>query len=168
MTALAGARPRVGPAAVGNALGIALIVVGGLVAAITGPLQLERGSWLAAYLVLVGGVTQCLLARVLEHAPWAFGRGGWVTIAAWNAGNLLVIGGALARVPVIADAGGLLIAVPLVVALRTTFASRSSPRSVPAAVMPGRVSRAVTALALIVVLVGVPVGLVLTHLRSAG
>ena len=168
MTALAGARPRVGPAAVGNALGIALIVVGGHIAAITGPLQLERGSWLAAYLVLVGGVTQCLIARALEHAPWASGREGWLTIAAWNAGNLLVVIGALARVPLVADVGGLLIAVPLVVVLRTTFTSRSSPRPMPAPAAPGRVSRAVTALALIVVLVGVPVGLVLTHLRSAG
>lgn len=34
------------------------IISGGLVAAVTGPLGLEHGSWSAAYQVLVGGVVQ--------------------------------------------------------------------------------------------------------------
>ncbi len=39
-------------------LGALFIVLGGLVAAVTGPLDLVQGSWLAAYLVLVCGVAQ--------------------------------------------------------------------------------------------------------------
>ncbi|WP_157005887.1 hypothetical protein [Agromyces laixinhei] len=160
MTALPAPSPRLSPVVFGNALGVALIVIGGLVAAVTGPLQLERGSWLAAYLVLVGGVAQSLISRVLEPAAWAAGRGGWATIAAWNVGNLLVIVGALTRVPLIADLGGLMIVAPLVVALRTVFATPSAGS--------GRVARALMALPLFVVLIGVPVGLALTHLRAAG
>ncbi|GAC1387204.1 MAG: hypothetical protein NVSMB43_26700 [Pseudarthrobacter sp.] len=36
------------PERAGYALGVGFIVLGGLVAAVTGPLHLDRGSWLAA------------------------------------------------------------------------------------------------------------------------
>jgi len=36
--------------------GAGCVIVGGLVAAVTGPSGLEQGSWLAAYSVLVCGV----------------------------------------------------------------------------------------------------------------
>jgi hypothetical protein len=39
-------------------VGASCVVLGGLVAAFTGPLQLTDGSWLAAYLVLVCGEAQ--------------------------------------------------------------------------------------------------------------
>ena len=41
-----------------GAVALLCVVAGGLVAAVTGPLRLEHGSWAAAYLVLVGGVAQ--------------------------------------------------------------------------------------------------------------
>ena len=43
------------------AAGSSCVVVGGLVAAATGPTGFEDGSWVAAYLVLVGGVAQIAL-----------------------------------------------------------------------------------------------------------
>ena len=77
----------------GFALGVALVVLGGLVAAVTGPLELAKGSWLAAYLVLVAGVSQCCLAvqhRVLRIADASANR-LLATLVGWNFGNLLVI-----------------------------------------------------------------------------
>jgi len=53
-TARAAQLERIGRA--GYTLGAALVVVGGLVAAVTSPLALAKGSWLAAFLVLVCGV----------------------------------------------------------------------------------------------------------------
>ncbi|GAA1765578.1 hypothetical protein [Agromyces humatus] len=156
-------RSSIRPTAVGEALGVALVIAGGLVAAVAGPLQLERGSWLAAYLVLVCGVAQCLVFRSFAHVGWANGRRGWGALAAWNAGNLLVMVGALARLPLVADVGGLLLVVPLVAALRATFATPPASR-----VSAGRSTRVLARLVLAAVLIGVPVGLVLTHLRSAG
>jgi hypothetical protein len=80
-------------------VGGACIVAGGLVAAVTGPLHLEHGSWAAAYLVLVGGVAQialgapqgALAARSPSPAVLAS------ELAAWNLGSALVIGGTLVR-----------------------------------------------------------------------
>ena len=43
-------------------LGSVGVVLGGLLAAVTGPLALPMGSWAAAYLVLVVGVGQIVLA----------------------------------------------------------------------------------------------------------
>ncbi|MGW9629117.1 hypothetical protein ACWGST_00265 [Agromyces sp. NPDC055520] len=165
MTASTASAQRITPVAVGNAVGIALIVVGGLVAAVTGPLNWEQGSWLAAYLVLVGGATQCLIARVVASAPWADGRGGVLLFTVWNLGFLLVIVGALARLPLVADLGGLLIVPTLVVALRATLVSSSSDASSGGM---GRVARVLSAIVFVVVLIGVPVGLVISHLRAAG
>ena len=58
---------------------LGFIVLGGLVAAVTGPLHFDRGSWLAAYLVLVCGVAQCAIGRqrlVLEpHSSQWHGSG---------------------------------------------------------------------------------------------
>ncbi|MCE5292393.1 MAG: hypothetical protein LLG14_24605, partial [Nocardiaceae bacterium] len=45
-------------------LGMSQVILGGLVAAVTRPLALTHGSWLAAYLVLVGGVAQYTMGRV--------------------------------------------------------------------------------------------------------
>ena len=58
----------------GSALGLlvagaASIVLGGLVAAVTGPLELEHGSWAAAYLVLVSGVAQWVMGEARSWRP---------------------------------------------------------------------------------------------------
>ena len=52
-----------------TATGIGSVVLGGLVAAVTEPLDLTHGSWVAAYLVLVGGVGQGAMGRARLRRP---------------------------------------------------------------------------------------------------
>lgn len=141
---------------VGYRIGAASIVVGGLVAAVTGPLHLEKGSWLAAYLVLIGGVALCVLSRqhrYLRMAPASPGQ-GWVLLVLWISGNTLVIAGALASLTLVTDAGGLALCAALALALWQT-------RGAPACWK-------VWALRLwyLALVVSIPIGLILTHLRS--
>lgn len=141
---------------VGYELGVAFVVAGGLTAAVTGPLKLAKGSWLAAYLVLICGVAQCLLSRQAE----TLGREPpdrdhpWVRPAAWNAGNSLVVLGALSSRPLVADAGGVLLLGGLVLAAIET---RRATRRRPAMIV--RVVHGLLA-------TSVPVGLTLSHLRA--
>lgn len=144
------------PERAGYALGAGFIVLGGLVAAVTGPLHLDRGSWLAAYLVLVCGVAQCAMARqrpVLGAAPLPEAR-QWMLFGCWNLGNALVVTGALLSIPVITDAGGILLAAGLVLAVAGTRQARR-----PTAALLVRAFY-------LVLLVSIPVGLVLAHLRA--
>lgn len=138
------------------AIGIACVVAGGLVAAVTGPLDLAHGSWLAAYLVLVGGVGQGAMgvARLLAPAPPHAAARGWGQLATWNIGNALVITGTLLTAPLVVDVGGLACVVALALALLHSRRLRSAVAS--------WAYRAVLA----VLLVSVPVGLVLAHLRA--
>ena len=75
-----------------------LIVGGGLVAAVNSAAPFAHGSWLAAYLVLVGGVAQL----VLGVGPLALpGRAGSILLRRtqlllWNAGAAAVAIGVLA------------------------------------------------------------------------
>ncbi|WP_441399947.1 hypothetical protein [Arthrobacter sp. 2YAF22_2] len=145
------------PERVGYAAGVGFIVLGGLVAAIAGPLHFDRGSWLAAYLVLVCGVAQCAISnqrRFLGAEPVRPAQ-GWALFGCWNTGNALVIVGALLSIPLITDAGGLLLVAGLVLAGART---RHAQRPMRAALL-----RAFY----VVLVVSVPVGLVLSHLRAA-
>lgn len=142
----------------GFALGVALIIVGGLVAAVTGPLELPKGSWLAAYLVLVAGVAQCCLAaqhRVLGTTDASAARLG-ATLAGWNLGNLLVIVGTFTAAPIVVDVGGILLLVALVAAMAATWAHRTLARAVAYRVV------------LAALIISIPIGLTLAHLRAAG
>ena len=98
-----------------TALGSVFVILGGVVAAVTGPLEFAKGSWLAAYLVLVCGVPQNAVGWI------AGGRltvsRGWVLVAGWNIGNGAVIAGTLTGLPYVVDLGGLVLLVPLVVLL---------------------------------------------------
>ena len=141
-------------------LGAAQVVLGGLVAAVTGPLQLPRGSWLAAYLVLVGGVGQYAIGR----APSWLGltpsrRAGWAELAGWNLANLAVVLGTLTRLPLVVDVGGVVLAVVLVLLLRDVLRARRDTTG-------PRWARVGYAVLLLVLLVSIPVGLVLAHLRA--
>src|SRR6478672_9652705 len=104
-----------------GAVALLCVVAGGLVAAVTGPLRLEHGSWAAAYLVLVGGVAQGALG--IAHyflAPQRFVR--WRAVAelvAWNGASAAVIGGTLIGNPWVVDAGGALLVVSLALMFRT-------------------------------------------------
>lgn len=72
----------------------AMIVVGGLVAAINSAAPFAHGSWLAAYLVLVGGVAQLLLGvgSLGLPAPRLSARLRRAQLGLWNGGNAAVAG----------------------------------------------------------------------------
>ncbi|MDQ0757112.1 hypothetical protein [Arthrobacter sp. B3I4] len=144
------------PERIAYAAGVGFVVLGGLVAAVAGPLQFERGSWLAAYLVLVCGVAQCAISsqrRVLRTAPLRPAT-LWMLFGCWNIGNALVIAGSLATIPVITDAGGILLVAGLVLAGAGT---RQAQRPVAAVLLR---------IFYVVLAVSIPVGLYLSYLRA--
>lgn len=145
-------------------IGAVLVVVGGLVAAVTGPLQLDHGSWLAAYLVLVGGAAQVSIGRAptwlrLRTSP----RGGWWELMGWNVGNLAVVVGTLTTAPFVVDAGGVILLLVLVLLLREALVGAGDAG--PSA--GRRWARWGYAVMLAVLVVSVPIGLVLAHLRAS-
>jgi hypothetical protein len=91
-----------------------LVVAGGLVAAVNSAAPFGHGSWLAAYLVLVGGVAQALLAVGRDRLPGArpATHRRRLELLLWNGGTLVVAAGVLADVPglVALGSGGLLVA----------------------------------------------------------
>jgi hypothetical protein len=150
-----GDRPRPGACSI---LGTASIIVGGLVAAVTSPLQLAHGSWAAAYLVLVNGVAQIALGASQAALAAKPSRAAVVgELVAWNAGSVAVIGGTLMRLPLIVDAGGLLLVIALAMMIATVRGKAAGPGW---ALWTYR-------LLLVIVLVSIPIGLVLAHLRAA-
>ena len=143
-------------------IGAVCIVAGGLVAAVTGPLDLTRGSWLAAYLVLVGGVAQYLLG----WAPGCIGTApmqpaaAWTTPLLWNVGNAGVIAGTLLTLPLlVAIASALLLAAVALAALQSRHIARGRTSLHRATVWAYRG-------VLLVLLVSIPVGIVLAVIRS--
>ena len=78
-------------------IGAICVVAGGLVAALSGPTGFEQGSWLAAYLVLVGGVAQIALgggqAWLARRVPRA--RSTRIEAWSWNVGAAAVVRGTL-------------------------------------------------------------------------
>lgn len=141
-------------------LGATFIILGGAVAAVTGPLSWTKGSWAAAYLVLVCGVAQYLMGQV--SAQGSSTLTGWWLLAGWNLGNAAVIIGALASAPYIVDAGGVILLVCLITVLVALVRRR------PADVV-GTLKEPVRWLLISVALIlaiSVPVGLLLAHLRA--
>lgn len=97
-----------------RAVGGVAILTGGIIAAVTGPLSLARGSWLAAYLVLVVGVAQYSMGSARRRGQEVTGaRLGWAQFGLWNAGCLAVMAGTLTStvVPVWIGSAALLVAV---------------------------------------------------------
>lgn len=142
------------PAAVLTAVGVCCVVVGGLIAAVTGPFDLSQGSWLAAYLVLVGGVAQCAMgqARMWQPEVTQARRWGWIQIGSWNLGNIAVVVGTLTGVPSVVDLGSMVLVVALVIALHATRIASGTAYWIYRAL-------------LLVLAVSIPVGIVLSHLR---
>ncbi len=136
-------------------LGAASVVAGGLVAAITAPAGLERGSWVAAYLVLVTGVAQVALGAGQAYlAPAAPSRAVVVTeFAAWNLGSASVVTGTLMGAVPIVDLGGVLLVGALALLAVTVRGSRV-----------GRWWLRLYWLLVAVLLISVPVGLLLARL----
>ena len=84
-----------------------LIVAGGAVAAVNSAAPFAHGSWLAAYLVLVGGVSQGVLGagRLALHAPPLTRARSRAQLALWNVGSLAVPAGVLGDAPALVTAG---------------------------------------------------------------
>lgn len=97
--------------------GSAGVVLGGLVAAVTGPLALPMGSWAAAYLVLVVGVGQIVLAggQAFVGGPDLASWRARVEVIAWNLGSGLVLVGGMSGIPVVVVVGGLVLLAALVI-----------------------------------------------------
>ena len=142
-------------------LGTSCVVLGGLVAAVTEPLAVADGSWLAAYLVLVGGVAQCAITGMplwLAARPIST-RLNWTELACWNLGNALVIIGVLTDLPWFVDFGGVALLIGLGIAWH---AARRGTK-------PGRATRftgpAYRCL-LLLLLISIPIGAALAHSRA--
>jgi hypothetical protein len=144
------------PATIFVIVGSCFVVVGGLVAAVTGPLKVDHGSWLAAYLVLVCGAAQCAIgiAQPRLAALPLRARSYWIELICWNVGNAAVITGTLAAVPIVADIGGVLLLIPLVVTIRAAWTSSRRPLSWGYRATMG------------VLIVSIPIGLTLAHLHA--
>lgn len=139
-------------------IGGACVVAGGLVAAVTGPLQLEHGSWAAAYLVLVAGVTQIAFAAgqlALAPSPPS-PRVVAGELLGWNLGSAAVITGTIVREPLIVDFGGVLLVVALALFI-LSIRGAAHPR------WALWLFRGVV----VVMMVSIPIGLVLAHVRAA-
>jgi hypothetical protein len=138
-------------------VGSCCVVLGGLVAVVTGPLKLDHGSWLVAYLVLVCDASQCAtgIPQPQLAALPVRARSYWIELICWNVGNAAVITGTLAAVPIVADIGG----IPLLIALVGTIRSvRTSSRRL----LSWSYSASMGAL-----IISIPIGLTFAHLHPA-
>lgn len=128
------------------------IVVGGLVAAVTGPLGLEHGSWAAAYLVLVVGVGQLVLGvgqAALARKPPSPALRTWQACL-YNLGNAAVLVGTFSESAVGVLTGGALLLVALVLFLGGLRGARTGVWTVLYGVMAA------------VLAISIPIGLVLS------
>lgn len=166
---------HVGPAAAMIIIGAACVVAGGIIAAITGPLELDQGSWLAAYIVLVCGVAQFAIGTVqLAHgrgtAPMPSGR-GWTQLVCLNVGNAAVIAGTLTREPLVVDGGAVLLIVAYVIALhavrpRATH-SVGNLAGLPSDGWASQLLIWVYRVFLVLLVISLFIGSVLAHVRAA-
>ncbi|EGD53892.1 hypothetical protein [Gordonia neofelifaecis] len=101
-----------------TACGAAFVVAGGLVGAVTGPLDLAKGSWLAAYLVLVCGVALIVIGAAQQRldAPVP-AQLQVLQLTGWLVANVVVVLGSLSSSTVIVDVGAVL----LLIVLATTW-----------------------------------------------
>jgi len=121
--------PGSDPRAVSDALAFAavagvLIIAGGLVAAVNSAAPFPHGSWLSAYLVLVGGVAQLLLggAPLALPAPNRSARLRRTQLGLWNTGGAAVAAGVLADLDALVLVGS-----AVVVAALACFAVGGGP-----------------------------------------
>lgn len=138
-------------------VGSLCVVAGGLVAAVTGPTDFEPGSWLAAYLVLVGGVAQIASGAgqawlSADQPPTRLVR---AEVIGWNLALLAVVVGTLSSFPVATTIGGVITAAVLVAFLLGT---RHARRQVGGAALLYRAL-------VIFVLLSAPVGILLAWVR---
>lgn len=140
------------------ATGFGAIIAGGLVAAVTEPLGLPQGSWLAAYLVLVAGAAQAAMGTDRRAAQRVAARSGpgWAQFWCWNAGNAAVITGTLASTPLIVGLGSL----PLIVALVLAYVVGRESDTTTWKLWPAAYRGLLLMLA-----ISIPIGIALSYLR---
>lgn len=137
--------------------GAACVVAGGLVAAVTGPLDLAKGSWLAAYLVLVCGVALIAIGVAQQHLPAPVSAPRQIVqLSGWSVANAAVIVGSLLGSTVTVNAGSVTLLAAL--ALTGWF-------GLPLVRTRSLLAYAYLAI-LTVLVVSVPIGMVLAHLRN--
>lgn len=138
--------------------GSGCVVAGGLTAAATGPLTLDHGSWLAAYLVLVCGASSYAIGTVQARPVEPAMRTGlaWAQLGSWWLGNAAVITGALTDTPPVVNAA----VAPLVLALAVALADTLRPGRQASASRPSRWAYRGLLMALVV---SAPIGAVLAH-----
>ena len=139
------------------AVGSVLIVVGGLVAAVTRPTGFDEGPWVAAFLVLVGGVAQMLIgggqAALVTEAPSRVTLA--IELATWNLACAATVIGTLIASPPLTTLGGVALIASLIVFLMVVLKQGARP------------GWARTAYVTVVgfVLISTPVGLLLAWVR---
>ena len=112
-----------------------MVVAAGFVSAVHELTPFTRGSWLVAYLVLVGGVAQALLAFGPLWAGSAIApiARRWAGTWLWVAGSLLVPAGRLAALAPLTIAGSIALLAALGGYAATVLrAPRGAPRRVGA------------------------------------
>jgi hypothetical protein len=145
--------------------GAVFVIAGGITAAVARPTGFELGSWVAAYLVLVGGVAQIALglgqAWLARDAPTR--RSVRAEVITWNAAVALTLAGTLVATPLLTTLGGLALVAALVLFLGGVrhAGSSSAPSSTPSSTLARRLYRGVG----VVVLVSTPIGLALAWIR---
>ena len=135
--------------------GAVSIVAGGLAAAVTGPTEWDHGSWVAAFLVLVGGVAQIGIAAGQSELTPSPPTPRFVALecALWNVAGLIVIAGTLLASPLTVTIGSVVLVAALVLA---AVAARGVGRSW--LLVPYRAL-------LVLLLVSTPIGIALSWTR---
>lgn len=138
-------------------VGSVATIAGGVIAAVTRPTGFELGSWMAAYLVLVGGVAQIALgmgqAWMADLPPRSWEVSG--ELVSWNLAMLATILGSVLAVPLLTTVGGAASVVALGMFLRGV---RHAPSTVRWSVLAYRVVVAI-------VLISTPIGVALSWTR---
>ncbi|MDN5761599.1 MAG: hypothetical protein L0H41_04710 [Microlunatus sp.] len=138
-------------------VGLAAVVAGGLIAAAIAHAPTQPLVWLVAYLVLVVGVAQAALGigqhRLADHRLTTTQL--WTEFVLYNLGNAAVIVGTLLDLPLLVDGGGVLLVVALVGFLRGSRGRRTDGTL-----------RWLYRILIVLLLISVPVGLLLAHLRA--
>jgi hypothetical protein len=135
------------------------IITGGFVAAATRPLELERGSWVAALLVLVGGVAQGALGagRVLLPTTAPNPTRVAAETGLWNLAVIGTILGSLTSFPGLTTISGMALLVDLVLVYGATRTLDPARRRLRLALQ----------VVLAVVFVSVPIGMTLAWIRHS-
>lgn len=140
-------------------VGAASIIAGGLVAAVTRPTGFEEGAWVAAFLVLVGGVAQILAgagqAGLVVEAPSRQTLA--IELVTWNVGCAATILGTLLANPAVTSLGGVVLIASLAVFLGAVLGPKARPGPL----------RTAYVVVVAFVLISTPVGLALAWLRHS-